>query len=92
MAYCVGNIIGPQLFFAREAPNYDSGFVSMIICFSAGAALILMMRFYLIWENRRRDRLGEAAIAQLNGIEVSETALNLLDKTDWELTQFRYVY
>ncbi|CZR68552.1 related to DAL5-Allantoate and ureidosuccinate permease [Phialocephala subalpina] len=92
MAYCVGNIIGPQLFFAREAPNYNSGFASMIVCFSVGAALILVMRSYLIWENRRRDRLGEAAVAQLNGLEVSETALNLLDKTDWELTQFRYVY
>ncbi len=92
MAYCVGNIVGPQLFLAKEAPNYDTGFASMIVCFAVGAALILVLRFYLIRENQRRDRLGETAVQHLNGLEVSETALNLLDKTDRELTQFRYVY
>ncbi|RSL52033.1 hypothetical protein CEP53_008230 [Fusarium sp. AF-6] len=30
IAYCAGNIIGPQLFFAREAPSYSSGFLAMM--------------------------------------------------------------
>ncbi|SPN97700.1 uncharacterized protein DNG_01213 [Cephalotrichum gorgonifer] len=30
IAYCAGNIVGPQLFFAHEAPEYRSGFLSMI--------------------------------------------------------------
>ncbi|TVY36222.1 putative transporter, partial [Lachnellula occidentalis] len=30
VSYCVGNIVGPQLFFAREAPGYKSGFLGML--------------------------------------------------------------
>ncbi|KIM97181.1 hypothetical protein OIDMADRAFT_130322 [Oidiodendron maius Zn] len=33
ISYCVGNLIGPQLFFAREQPRYQSGFASMLVCF-----------------------------------------------------------
>lgn len=93
IAYCTGNIIGPQLFFEREAPGYDSGFVSMLVCFSAGVCFCMGLRFYLIWENKRRDCMGEPAVVVLGGVEVEGTAaLNLLDKTDKELLQFRYVY
>ncbi|KUJ21321.1 MFS general substrate transporter [Mollisia scopiformis] len=92
IAYCVGNIVGPQLFFAREAPNYGSAFASMFVCFSVGIALIILLRFYPIWENRRRDGLGEVVVEHLNGVELLATALNLLDKTDRELGRFRYVY
>ncbi|KAL6228667.1 major facilitator superfamily domain-containing protein [Aspergillus navahoensis] len=31
IAYCIGNIVGPFLFFDDEAPSYDSGFISIII-------------------------------------------------------------
>lgn len=37
--------------------------------------------------------MGEPAAIVLGGVEVEGTAaLNLLDKTDRELLQFRYVY
>ncbi|KAH9223914.1 major facilitator superfamily domain-containing protein [Leptodontidium sp. 2 PMI_412] len=93
VAYTVGNIIGPQLFFEHEAPGYDSGFVSMLVCFSAGVFFCFGLRFYLIWENKRRDAMGDAPVLTIDGVEVEGTAaLNLLDKTDRELLQFRYLY
>jgi hypothetical protein len=64
----------------------------MLVCFSVGFALILILRFYLKWENKRRDHFGEIVVEHLNNVELSATALNLLDKTDFELAQFRYVY
>ncbi|KAK3900814.1 allantoate permease [Staphylotrichum tortipilum] len=88
LAYCVGNIIGPQLFFDRETPSYPSGFLAMIICFAFSLVVCFMYRLYLIRENKRRDSAGTVA-------EVTETAgpmLNLMDKTDKEIPEFRYVY
>ncbi|PHH71035.1 hypothetical protein CDD83_5285 [Cordyceps sp. RAO-2017] len=89
-AYCVGNIIGPQLFTAKEAPSYTSGFLAMMVCFSVGLATCILLRLYLQRENRARDRLHGAApaAAALEG----DTMVNLTDKTDKEILQFRYVY
>lgn len=74
--------------FPEEAPSYPSGFLAMLICFGATLVISLALRFYLIWENRRRDRVGH-----VNG---GDSAENLdavaLDKTDKELLEFRYVY
>lgn len=46
----------------------------------------LVLRVYLITENRRRDRkFGTVS-------EAPETELDTHDKTDKEIEQFRYVY
>ncbi|KAJ6785219.1 hypothetical protein PWT90_02953 [Aphanocladium album] len=87
IAYCVGNIIGPQLFFARESPTYTSGFLAMLVCYGAGIALCMVLRFYLIWENRRRDTAA-GNVVQL----VDTEAINQADLTDMEIAEFRYVY
>ncbi|KAJ5151646.1 major facilitator superfamily transporter [Penicillium capsulatum] len=88
-AYCAGNIVGPQLFFGRESPSYPSGFLSIMICFGVGLVSSFLFRLYLIWENRRRDRLTDptAPSERFPG-----TCINLLDKTDKEIPEFRYVY
>ncbi|KAL3965159.1 hypothetical protein ACCO45_002163 [Purpureocillium lilacinum] len=72
VVYCAGNIIGPQLFFAREAPKYTSGFMAMIVCFGVGLISI------------GGDAEAETVDAGLMA--------NLMDKTDKEIPQFRYVY
>jgi len=87
IAYCTGNIIGPQLFFEDEAPSYPSGFLSMIICFGLAFVLCIILRVFLIWENRSRDRKTGPVVAHE---EVGE--LNLADVTDKEMASFRYVY
>ncbi|KAJ3943295.1 uncharacterized protein N0V96_006215 [Colletotrichum fioriniae] len=88
IAYCAGNIIGPQLFFEWEAPSYSSGFLAMLICYSLGVLMCFVLRYYLVWENKRRDSIGEELDT---GVE-NDVSLNLLDKTDKEIPQFRYVY
>ncbi|KAL3433245.1 major facilitator superfamily domain-containing protein [Aspergillus tetrazonus] len=88
IGYCAGNVAGPHLFFDDEAPSYPSGFLAMLICFGVSLALALGLRYYLIWENRRRDRLGP--VDTNDALEELDAAV--LDKTDKQLLQFRYVY
>ena len=60
----------------------------MMICYGVGFSTCFVLRFYLVWENRRRDR-----VAVGDGAEDDEhTAVNLSDKTDQEMARFRYVY
>ncbi|PNY23480.1 transporter [Tolypocladium capitatum] len=88
IAYCVGNIIGPQLFFASEAPSYTSGFLAMMVCFVVGFASCIAFRLYLIRENRRRDQAGGASQGEAD----TDVMLIMMDKTDREIPRFRYVY
>lgn len=89
IGYCAGNIIGPQLFFDDEAPSYPSGFLAMMICYGVALVTCFGLRFYLVWENRRRDR---ASNEEINGDSQESLDFGSLDKTDKEMPQFRYVY
>ncbi|KAB8261851.1 major facilitator superfamily domain-containing protein [Aspergillus pseudonomiae] len=88
IGYCAGNIIGPHLFFPDEEPSYPSGFLAMLICFVISLVLSFCLRYYLIWENNRRDRLGHMD----SGDSFEPLDATILDKTEKELLQFRYVY
>ncbi|KAJ4400958.1 hypothetical protein N0V91_008337 [Didymella pomorum] len=88
IAYCTGNIIGPQLFFAKEAPSYPSGFLAMMVCCGAALVLCFVLRLFLMRENKKRDR--ETGI---EGVSVDEAGdVNFADMTDKEMRTFRYVY
>lgn len=60
----------------------------MMICFAISFVIPLALRYYLIWENRRRDRLAPVD----SGISAEDLDAAVLDKTDKEILQFRYVY
>ncbi|CAI7593544.1 unnamed protein product [Penicillium crustosum] len=93
IAYCAGNIVGPQIMFAREAPSYSSGFAGMVVCFACSAILSMLLRFYCIWENKKRDNIHIPSDDFEEDIDPAVLAsLNLTDKTDREMHQFRYVY
>ncbi|KAK2594721.1 hypothetical protein QQS21_007571 [Conoideocrella luteorostrata] len=92
IAYCAGNIIGPQLFFQNEAPTYQSGFLALMICLVIGFTMTWVIRFYLIWENRRRDKLVSAEEVAAFEEARHGVMVNLTDMTDKEIPQFRYVY
>ncbi|EFQ27359.1 major facilitator superfamily transporter [Colletotrichum graminicola] len=85
VAYCVGNIVGPQLVRsqsrARHYPELWTGLiVCYVICVLAAAALYRLLRA----ENRRRDALP---------VDEEERAkLAFQDLTDKENPYFRYVY
>ncbi|KAJ6446910.1 calcium-transporting ATPase 3 [Purpureocillium lavendulum] len=88
MVYCAGNIIGPQLFLAKEAPTYTSGFLAMMVCFGVGVVLCALLRVYLARENRRRDGLSVGGHVEAETVD-AELMANLMDKTDMEIPQFR---
>ncbi|KAG5999785.1 hypothetical protein E4U21_006334, partial [Claviceps maximensis] len=92
VAYCVGNIIGPQLFFENEDPTYQSGFLALMICLAIAFALCWVIRFYLMWENRRRDRHVSADDVAAFERATQGVMVNLTDMTDKQIPQFRYVY
>ncbi|KAL3478549.1 major facilitator superfamily domain-containing protein [Aspergillus californicus] len=56
VAYCVGNIAGPHLFRASEAPGYEKSFRTILICYALAAGLALSLHIYLRLLNTRRDR------------------------------------
>ncbi|GHJ88991.1 hypothetical protein NliqN6_5393 [Naganishia liquefaciens] len=53
---CVGNIIGPQVYLAREYPRYSTGLYVDIACWCLLCILALSMGFHLKALNRRQER------------------------------------
>jgi len=56
LAYCAGNISGPQFFLRREEPTYNTAFRTIMICYALAILFALILRFYLQWINARRVR------------------------------------
>ncbi|GES62070.1 MFS general substrate transporter [Aspergillus terreus] len=88
VAYCVGNIVGPQFFIDSEEPSYPTGMKAAISGLAFGAFFLLCLLVYYIFENRRRDALYGPP-AQLT--EEEEQAQGLSNKTDLEIESFRYL-
>ncbi|KAI1742829.1 major facilitator superfamily domain-containing protein [Xylaria scruposa] len=86
VAYCVGNIVGPQLFVEGEAPAYATAFHGIVICYSLVVGLALLLRGYLKVLNRQRTAK--------EGMQVSSSEDtrpgNYDDNTDWNTFGFRY--
>ena len=61
-----------------------------MVCLGLGIVLTLVFRLYLTWVNRTRDRT--AAVETNVVVDSAGNMVNLMDKTDKEIEQFRYVY
>ncbi|KAK7729015.1 hypothetical protein SLS57_002247 [Botryosphaeria dothidea] len=83
IAYCTGNIIGPQVFRADDAPNYTHGYIGLLACLIVSMAAILAYGAMCAIENKRRDNTAGVA---------GETVEAFSDKTDKEKRDFRYTY
>lgn len=83
LAYCIGNIIGPHGFLAKEAPIYQTGCQLIIGCIGGQIAIATVLRFILIRRNKLRDARGP--------VQDDSDAL-LRDMTDFENPNFRYAY
>ena len=84
IGYCVGNIAGPQFFRTREAPRYQTGFQAVLSTFALAIVVTLLMRAYLVWQNR--SKAGTAASQDAHEVENAEEA----DITDKEMRGFTY--
>lgn len=53
-----GNIAGPLVFRAVDAPRYVPGFIVVVASAIAAGVLIVVYRFVCVWENKKRDTTG----------------------------------
>lgn len=87
MAFCIGNLIGPQLFLSKYAPQYTPGKIVMLVFLALAWILSIVLRFVTVKENKRRDAIAETMT------EEEKNADHLMDDlTDRENINFRYKY
>ena len=80
MAYCIGNIIGPQTFRPKDAPQYVPAEITIIVCL----CLCLLDFGFIYWYCKRQNRKKAAVRAQPGYAKVENQ--EWLDMTD------RYVF
>ncbi|KAJ5112046.1 hypothetical protein N7532_000091 [Penicillium argentinense] len=81
-SFSVGNIIGPQTFQERDAPEYRPAKIAVLATQAAAAVLSVVLFGYYVLVNRRRQGKGEVVVE-----EVKWAGL-----TDRENLAFRYAY
>lgn len=86
-AYCLGNILGPQVFRASDAPNYTNGYAGLLGCVAVAIVAISGYGFLCWRENKKRDREGHGLTIES---QAPENAFS--DKTDQEKKEFRYTF
>lgn len=93
VAYGVGNIISPQLFRPQWKPRYRPTWIILLIVAAIVPAIIVMiLRVYLVHENKRRDKIeleicveGNGVVETVNAGGIRESHIvdtNQLDLTD----------
>lgn len=80
MSFCIGNIIGPLSFTPASAPSYIPAKITMIVTCAAACVFTLMLQFYYIFENKRRDRTTTGHVKDVE----------FADMTDRQNREFRY--
>lgn len=84
VAYCVGNIIGPQTFRPADAPQYRPAEITIICCWVACLVDLAFIYWYCRRENARKEiKRGEEGYLKMENQE-------WLDLTDRENPEFVY--
>ncbi|KAF2157836.1 MFS general substrate transporter [Myriangium duriaei CBS 260.36] len=84
IAYCTGNIIGPQTFVPKDAPRYVPAEVTIVVCW--GVCLVDM--WFIHWYSVRMNKKKAAHRAQPG--YVKRRNVEWLDLTDKENHEFVY--
>ncbi|KAI0402214.1 MFS general substrate transporter [Xylaria palmicola] len=90
VGYCVGNIVGSQIFNYRDAPRYTPGTTGCAVAFGLQFLVIVMWRLTLVLRNRRRDELLRARGVTEEDRVARAKILGEQDYTDTENIYFRY--
>ncbi|CAG9976889.1 unnamed protein product [Clonostachys byssicola] len=90
LGYCIGNILGPQVFRANDAPKYHRGYIGLLACLITGAVTISLYGLLCKLENMKRDKLQGGGPVPQTEEELREEAFS--DKTDKEKPNFRYAF
>ncbi|PWZ02040.1 MFS general substrate transporter [Testicularia cyperi] len=85
LGYSTGNMIGPQTYQSKDAPDYVPAKITLIAMFAAAAAcLAAISGMHYVW-NRKNA-------AMLDSPDIGDDAEDLTDLTDKERKNFRYPY
>lgn len=84
IAYCVGNIIGPQTFRPSDAPRYTPAEITIIVCW--GCCLVDL--YFIYWYCKRQNRKKMAVRAEPGYTTLANQ--EWLDLTDRENPEFVY--
>ena len=89
MIFAAGNIAGPFFFRSEDAPGYVLAIAAILVCFCLALLSAVALRFYMVRENKKRDRVYGVVDTSEAMIDGMRTGMH--DKTDRENTDFRYV-
>ena len=89
-SFSVGNIIGPQTFQARDAPNYHPAKIAVLATQAGGAVISIVLFRYYVWANKQKDnrQANRQNVPQYLGNEKTLWE----NMTDKENSSFKYVY
>lgn len=84
IAYCVGNLVGPQIFVPSTKPRYIPAEATILVCWAVCICDLVFIRWYYKRENarKREQRVRDGFVAQ-DGQE-------FMDLTDRENPAFEY--
>ncbi|KAH7074784.1 allantoate permease [Paraphoma chrysanthemicola] len=88
-SFSIGNIIGPQTFQARDAPDYRPAKLAVMGTQAGCAAVTIALYFYYRWQNRQRDASQGVVKEEEDAFMSAEVWAAL---TDRENVRFRYCY
>ncbi|KAL4925534.1 putative MFS transporter [Aspergillus undulatus] len=89
VGFSIANIIGPQTFQARDAPDYIPAKITIVVTNAVAIGLCTGLRVLYGMRNRKADRLGISARSFIEE-RVAKGGGNHLE--DDEDARFRYVY
>jgi hypothetical protein len=87
VAFSIANIIGPNTFRAKDAPNYYPAKVTLVATQAAAIVIALALRLLYGWRNHRADVLGEPAMSHLEAKAVRGSP-----SADFTDPGYRYAY
>ncbi|KAJ6263857.1 mfs allantoate transporter [Drechslerella dactyloides] len=82
VGYCIGNIIGPQIFRPKDAPRYQPAVITILVCWT----LSLLDAVFIWWWYRRLNK-KKAELRAAAGYQKVENQ-EWLDLTDLENPEF----
>ncbi|KAF2423803.1 allantoate permease [Tothia fuscella] len=86
-AFSIANIIGPQTFQAKDAPNYYPAKITLVASTSCSILVALALRLLYGYRNARAERLGEPAMSHLEAKAIRERM-----SVDFADPGYRYEY
>lgn len=90
-SFSVGNIIGPQTFQAKDAPDFIPAKITVLATQAAAAVIAVVLFLYYVWANKRKGRAAAVVEDVVLAGQGGEEHL-WEDQTDKQNPTFRYVY